>query len=674
MTAALVAGFLNVAASLPDHPRAFATLSTLFAPLALSVASFLLVALVLFVVLGLPLRRVGVAPGVAATALAAAVVLLGVLLPVLEGIGRELSAAHVPALWGIAGGAVAAVAVLAALVASRAGARSEALGRVATLGAALVAVETLAAVWLTGYSTTVAGCMWLRLFVGTAWLAAGVGGGWLLWRRRICPFTGMVVLLALTLASPLAGVLSSASPPAPTARAELPAGRPRHVVLFTVDTLRPDMIGGGAGAAPTPAIDSLLADSVVFTQARSAAPWTKPSVASILTGLSPLVHGTTSRRRRLPEEVHTLAEHMRDAGYVTVGVGLNVHLERAYHFSQGFDEYLFPAGDDYGISVGARILQAIDGDRYPELFPTTTAIADRALDRLASLGDRPFFLWVHVLDPHWPYEPPAAYAPAPDPASRIGGRWGEHEVVTNVQAGNIKLGAADRERVRGLYRGEIEYVDANIARLLDFLRQAGLYDDALIAFTSDHGEEFWEHGRFEHGHTMFDEVLRVPLAIKLPGARLRRTIDVMVSNESLTPTLLELVGHANTKNPFTSPSLAGWCDEAAPDPEPTPLFSAGTYYHGDQQAVIFDGRKVIVDLETGGVQLFDLRSDFKERQSVDSLHPEDVKRASELLRARATEAKRLREEMGLEDEDVAVGAEMDRLLRGLGYAGGHQDE
>ncbi|MEW6072905.1 MAG: sulfatase, partial [Planctomycetota bacterium] len=455
----------------------------------------------------------------------------------------------------------------------------------------------------------------------------------------------------------------------PSRGAAPPPGGPRAIVLVTVDTLRPDVLGGGEGAAATPAIDALYADSVVFTQARTAAPWTKPSVASILTGLSPLVHGATSRRTRLPGEVKTIAESLREAGYVTIGVGLNVHLERLFHFAQGFDEYFFPARDDYGVSLGARLLALLDAGRFPALFPSTTAVTDRVLERLAALGEGPFFLWVHVLDPHWPYEPPPDFAPPPDPASRIGGRWGEHETVTSVQAGNVKLGAADRARVRALYRGEVEYVDANLGRLLDWLRRAGIYEDALIAFTSDHGEEFWEHGRFEHGHSMYDEVLRVPLAIKRPGSAAHAEIAAIVSNESLTPTLLDLAGCGEGAGPFTSPSLAGWLDPAAPDPPVEPIYGAGTYYHGEERAVVFDGLKAVLDLETGRVELYDLRADPEERQSIDALRPDDVQRALELLRARSEAAQALREELGIAEEAVEVGDAASRRLRSLGYAG-----
>jgi len=155
----------------------------------------------------------------------------------------------------------------------------------------------------------------------------------------------------------------------------------------------------------------------------------------------------------------------------------------------------------------------------------------------------------------------------------------------------------------------------------------------------------------------------------LPGAEGAHTIEAIVSNESLTPTLLELIGHEVAIPRFTSPSLAEHIFAAAPQPTSDPIYGAATYYHAEQQTVIFDGLKAIVDLETGRVQLYDLQSDPAEHESLTSTRPADVKRAAELLRARATEAKRLRDEMGLQDTALDVDADMARLLNALGYGG-----
>jgi arylsulfatase A-like enzyme len=674
VAAALTAGYANLAAGALDQPRAFESITALFLPLALGVGALLVVSFLGLLLVGRALRLCGVSEVPALVAIGVFIVLAAGLSPLVEGLARNLSGEHRLLFWGIVGVAGICAATLAGGVTGwmrRDADRARRVGALLCFGGPFVAVEGLFVVWILLYPLAQSSPM-VRAAIAGGWLIAVGVSFVILWRNRLplrlLPL--LATLLVVTLASPILSLL--AGDDALPARADLPPGQPRHVVLITVDTLRPDMIGvEREGVAISPAIDALLADSTVFTRARAAAPWTKPSVASILTGLSPLVHGATHRTRILPPEVHTLAEYLRDAGYTTIGVGLNVHLEPIFRFHQGFDEYWFPARNDWGIALGARILEQIDGHRWPEIFPTSTAIADRAIERIAKRTDEPFFLWVHLLDPHWPYAPPAEFVPPRDPASGIGARWGEHEMVTDVQAGSTKLGAADQERVRDLYRGEIAYVDRNIARLIGFLKEEGIYDEALIAFTSDHGEEFWEHGGFEHGHTMFDEVLRVPLAFKIPGQSGGAPVDAIVSNESLTPTMLDLIGHENRRGTFTSPSLASWLDGGAGGEEPGPIFSAATYYHGEKRAVIFDGLKAVLELDTGRMQLYELTSDPAEMSSVSSSRPEAVQRAAELLRARAEEAMTLREAMGLrEDATVEAGGAIDRLLEDLGYAGG----
>ena len=439
------------------------------------------------------------------------------------------------------------------------------------------------------------------------------------------------------------------------------------VVLLTVDTLRADrVLGSGAARVPTPTIDALAADALVFSSARAAAPWTKPSLATLLTGVSPLVHGMTNRRAQLPIELETLAERLRAAGYSTAGIGLNAHLERAFRFDQGFDDYAFPARHAHGVSLGAKLLERLVPGRYPEVFPTTTAIADVALDWLDAHGDEPFFLWVHVLDPHWPYEPPAEWLEDPTREPR---RWGEPSMVTNVQAGNTKPGAEEKQRVEELYAGEIRYVDSELARIVGALKQRGIYERALVAFASDHGEEFWEHGRYEHGHTLYDEVLRVPLFVKPPGETPARTVAADVSTEALVPTVLELLGIAHDPSDFTARSLVPFLrtpETAASEP----LFAAGTYYFGEKRAVLFERRKLVVELDTQRLELYDLERDPAELHSQAAAEPERVRQAFTLLEEREAACRALRERFGIRSEaGTGPGDELLRLMEQIGYGG-----
>ena len=605
-SSAWTAAALNLGVSLLGHPRALAELTALVAPLLAAFALLLVANLVLLGLGTLVGPRFGLERERLRGTLAGSIVLAAALQPLVEVGLRDTTPERAAVLWSVSLGFVACAGLASYFLVRSRPAR---LLRLAPLAAPLL----LLGVWgleFRGESFT------------SSWSAPRAATG------------------------------------------DLPP-----VVLLTVDTLRADrVLGSGEKRVPTPTLDALAADALVFTGARSAAPWTKPSLATLLTGVSPLVHGMTNRRAQLPVELETLAERLHAAGYSTAGIGLNAHLERAFRFDQGFDDYAFPARHAHGVSLGAKLLERLALGRYPEVFPTTTAIADVALDWLESHGDEPFFLWVHVLDPHWPYEPPAGWLEDPTREPR---RWGEPSMVTNVQAGNTKPGAEERQRVEQLYAGEIRYVDSELARIIAALKARGIYERALVAFASDHGEEFWEHGRYEHGHTLYDEVLRVPLFVKPPGERPARTVDAEVSTEALVPTVLELLGIAHDPADFTARSLVPYLRT----PETAvaePLFAAGTYYFGEKRAVLFDGAKLVVELDTKRSELYDLRADPHELVSLAAADPDRRRQGLELLEAREAACRALRERLGIRAETgPGPGDDLLELMQQIGY-GGHE--
>jgi len=652
---ALVAAVLNLGTSALDHPRALAEPMGLLLPLA---AGWLLLlpAACLWLSLGQGLGlRLGLAPGALRAGLSTTFVATAALAPVVEAGLRSAGGGGRGVVLALAAGLIGVLGVVAFLLGTRsapAEARGEALQVAVTLGS----LGVLAALWLHAYRSqgpvATAGASLVAL-------GAAYGGRLASRRLRVLPLQ-FLLLGAVVLGAGIGWTRDHAA----VTGAEVPLDRP-PVVLLTVDTLRADrVLGQGPRRVPTPALDSLAADSVVFENARSSAPWTKPSLATLLTGVSPLVHGMSSRRARLPDELETLAEHLRAGGYHTGGVGLNAHLERAFRFDQGFQDYAFPARPDQGIGLGARLLERLEPNRYPELFPSTEAIADVACAWIRGHAREPFFLWVHVLDPHWPYEPPPEYLANPQGTRR----WGEPEMVTNVQAGNTKPGAADRERVQELYEGEIRYVDDQLGRILGTLKELGLYQEALIVFASDHGEEFWEHGRYEHGHTLYDEVLRVPLAFKLPGGAGAGRVDAPVPTEALLPTVLDVLGLEFDPARLEAGSLTPWWSAARPPVDP-PLFATGTYYFGEKRSVVFDGKKLVLELDTGRVELYDLGADPHELHSRASSEREEVERGLELIGDWERRCAGLRANLGVEVDQAQTGEDLERLLRTLGYAG-----
>jgi arylsulfatase A-like enzyme len=288
-------------------------------------------------------------------------------------------------------------------------------------------------------------------------------------------------------------------------------------VVYLVDTLRADHTTVyGYERETTPRLEAFAGDSVVFEAAVAHASWTKPSVASLFTSQLPGRHLTVQLRDPLAPGQLTLAEMLQARGVATGAVIANsVIYGDGNHFEQGFDGF-FGLHDAEG-----RISKSVDADR----------VVDTALAWLRTRQGLPTFLYVHTMDPHVPYEPPPPFDTRWGPATTP-----EHPGVDPRTDYHEPL---DRERLVGQYDGEIAYGDREFGRLLDELRDLGLYERALLLFTADHGEEFLDHGQWLHGRTLFDELIRVPLLLKLPGrAAAGRRIQQQVQLVDVLPTVL----------------------------------------------------------------------------------------------------------------------------------------
>jgi arylsulfatase A-like enzyme len=302
----------------------------------------------------------------------------------------------------------------------------------------------------------------------------------------------------------------------------VPQRRAPLVVLYLVDTLRADHTSPyGYTRDTTPELAHLAADGVTFEAAISAASWTKPAVGSILTSQPPPRHGAVQLRDALDPAVATLPEMLQAKGLATGAAIANAVIYSAgTGFEKGFDVY-------QGLH-GA-------GDRPSDVVPAGPVV-DAALQWLDDRAGRPAFLYVHTMDPHVPYSPPPPfdrrYAPTPDPPEHKAAdpRFDYRE-------------PADRERLTAQYDGEIAYGDQELGRFLRELRGRGLYDDALIVFVADHGEELLDHGQWLHGRTVYDEVVKVPLVVKFPGGRHAGTrVKQQVETLDILPTVLSELG------------------------------------------------------------------------------------------------------------------------------------
>jgi arylsulfatase A-like enzyme len=322
-----------------------------------------------------------------------------------------------------------------------------------------------------------------------------------------------------------------------------PKSRP-NVLLYVVCTLRPDHMSlYGYGRETTPFLKKLGAVGVVFDDAHAQAPWTKPSVASLMTSLHAPAHGLVNDADTIPKSAATLAEQLRAAGYVTASIVANPFAGRTSGLDRGFDYMM-----EYPVVQRHRTDQVDRG--------TDSAAINRSiLPWIERHRDEPFFLYVQSTDPHAPYRPPAdeeARFANPAETAAFNRDYGKLRDVraygggATVSRSEMRSKGVDVEtyikRAKDRYDAEIAHNDKSIERLFARLRDVGALDNTLVIVASDHGEEFWEHGFGAHGHSLYTELIRAALLFwspqLLPAAR---RISEPVQLIDIMPTVLELV-------------------------------------------------------------------------------------------------------------------------------------
>jgi arylsulfatase A-like enzyme len=345
--------------------------------------------------------------------------------------------------------------------------------------------------------------------------------------RRRLPRAAVALALPLLLSACPGRQAQPESTPATPPR----AGNGLNVLLVTIDTLRADHMGSYGYARDTsPAIDALAREGTLFEQAYTYWPKTRGSFVMILTGRHPSRNGYSKHHPLLAEFNPTLAEQLQGAGYATAAIVDNPNVAANLGYAQGFESYRETWEEPALASEWDRTLAITDGGI--------------AFLRQAATRERPFLLWLHYVNPHAPYTPPAPFDTRfVDPGAREGRVL---PVVPGFHGGIPKQWAVPgRDRLAwyvSQYDGEIAAVDAEVGRLLAALHGSGLAGRTLVVLTSDHGESLGEHDYFfDHGENVFDPSLRIPLVAVLPGAPSGRRSDTLVSTLDLVPTILDAV-------------------------------------------------------------------------------------------------------------------------------------
>ena len=395
--------------------------------------------------------------------------------------------------------------------------------------------------------------------------------------------------------------------------------QPLQVLLVSVDTLRSDFAGRVFGGGhDTPHLDQLAAEAEVWTAHYAAANWTKPSHASMLTGYDPATHRAQLRDQAMDPAIPTLADRFREAGFSTSAQVFDCGwLSPRWGFSKGFDNYQV---NRWRIGRQAR----------------------DAANWVLEHRNEPFFFFLHTFEPHsdlyvLPYEAPGINQQtiADDFGVRGFGCRRDlcsSEFLQGLARGEVPLEPEDGEILRRTYGAGVRYLDESLGNLFDVLRRSGIWDQMLVVVTSDHGEEFLEHGSLSHT-TLYDEVVRVPLLIKWPGSNRGGVVNrEPCSAVDLAPTLLEFAGLSRADLPGVPLDQR---DENAP------VF-LGTL----DQAVVVDGYKAIFNHAAGPARLFHLSNDAGELINLAASDPGRLRALEELVRARKEEALALHRKIG----------------------------
>jgi arylsulfatase A-like enzyme len=435
------------------------------------------------------------------------------------------------------------------------------------------------------------------------------------------------------------------------------AARP-NIVFILIDTLRADHLKiHGYSRETAPRLTELAQQGTAFTRMYAQSSSTRPSVATLFSSLYPSTHQVHYERDFMPESLTLMAEVLRAGGYRTFAASANANVSPTFGYAQGFDEFrvwktespfrLTLLGRTAEDAVGAHRLGTLLRERT-DIVPVASAITDMTLDWVARHASERMFLYVQYIDPHDPYRPPTPFDQTFDytkqPQRRAGG-------VDPLSLLAPNRNAEDVGRTLDQYDGEILYTDGEMGRLLDRLKALGVLENAIVIVTSDHGEEFYEHGKNSHGRSTYEEVLNVPFVVRWPGkVPAGRTYEATAGLIDVMPTLLELVGLEAPAGIQGVSLAAGLTGSAAPTPR---RIFAQVSQDTFAMEMVRDGNEKLVRHTRGPLagrhELYDLERDPLERadqaarttarvaalgQYLDALHAVSVHAAARVPAAR----------------------------------------
>ncbi|MCX6646770.1 MAG: sulfatase [bacterium] len=382
--------------------------------------------------------------------------------------------------------------------------------------------------------------------------------------------------------------------------------RHHNILLIGVDTLRQDICSPyGADPEITPNLSSLAENASVFTKVWSQSPWTFPSFSSMITGNYPSTIGAIGYNERIPDSATTIGEILRAEGYATHTSCGNPWIGNE---NSGFD-------------------QGMDSLWYKQNAIAAEAVSNTE-EFISRSGDRDWFCFLHLQDPHSDYAPPPEFAGKfRDP--NYSGRYPlAFRDLDTWRLEGYQFDPTEVDQIKNLYTGEVAYVDYCLGELFNWMASNGVMEDTLIIFTADHGEEFLEHGHFGHGQNQFDVLVRTPLIIKGPDFTEDTKIDTPVSNMDIVPTILRYLNLPAAENLPGTPLQDYINNDANP---PRIIFGEECYDDATKFAVDWP-YKCILDFMTGATTLYDLENDPGELTDISLSHPDITERLTNDMR------------------------------------------
>lgn len=414
-----------------------------------------------------------------------------------------------------------------------------------------------------------------------------------------------------------------------------------NIVLIVLDATRADHLSCyGYSRATTPHIDSLAEQGIMFKHAVAQSSWTRPSICSFVTSRYPetLNLGVPHPPSKLSDYYVTMAEILKDNGYSTSAVVSNTNLDSLVNFNQGYDSF---------------------DDSNKEKDITSRSVTSLGIEQIRRLRDKRFFLTLHYMDPHFPYAMHKEFNYAPNYRGKLS------STISNFQ----DFGKSDLEYVKACYDSEISFTDEYIGRVIAALKAQGLFDNTMIIVMADHGDEFHEHGGYNHGHSLYQELLNVPCIVKLPGTQKGRVVDGTFAMIDLLPSVLKFIdcykpsyrmyGSAvdlNRLNRHDDKYVFSATDVAGPNFKPASIRSvqSGNY-------------KFIRYLDRSTEMVFDLLKDPGEQHDLVAKNPEVFQKLKRVCTEHTRLMDSIRQSVPPQEQVERLNNNELRLLRSLGY-------